>query len=617
MSPELLGSLRELARTRPGLIETLIAPLCDAEVPLGPEEEIELDTRLRRVREGALRGGSTLSPIYALSFWLMKRRAGQVGERLGREWLAPTFTALGGKAPRLHLIGHSFGAKLLASAVLGGLRPESLVLLQAAFSAFAFAEEVPSMKRPGFYHRVLAERLVAGPIVALRAEHDRALGTLYPAATWGEQVDWAAPNRGRLRQVREVVARSAMGAVGVRGVGAPELDLVDVQKTGIPRRVEAVVKSRPLRAAAKRSYYSGTLVEFCAADRDEIFARMALQNDFDLTGTQRNAWLEEAEILHRVLAHHTGAIYLEFTIPRMGRRIDALVIIGPVIFVLEFKVGEQIFSSRDVDQVVDYALDLHNFHEGSHDAFIAPVLICTHARRDLRRIPDTRPSGRLFEVSLTNSDGLAGTIERILSLVEASEIQIDQWEGSGYKPTPTIIEATLALYRGHSVTEISRSDAGATNLSKTAGTVAAIIAVTKARSQKAICFVTGVPGAGKTLVGLDAATKHIEHRDELYSVFLSGNGPLVEILREALARDKVRQERLRGRAARKGAALSEVRAFIQNVHHFRDECLVDVEKPPIEHVAIFDEAQRAWNLKQTVDFMRRKKGRADRGGRAF
>ena len=228
VSPELFGSVRE-ARTQPGLIETLIAPLCEAEVPLGPEEEIELDALLRRVREGALRGGSTLAPIYALSFWLMKRRAGQVGERLGREWLAPAFTALGGKAPRLHLIGHSFGAKLLASAVLGGLRPESLVLLQAAFSAFAFAEEVPSMKRPGFYHRVLAEPLVAGPIVALRSDHDRALGTLYPAATWGDQVDRAAPNRGRLRQVREVVARSAMGAVGMRGVGAPELDLVDVQ----------------------------------------------------------------------------------------------------------------------------------------------------------------------------------------------------------------------------------------------------------------------------------------------------------------------------------------------------------------------------------------------------
>jgi hypothetical protein len=371
------------------------------------------------------------------------------------------------------------------------------------------------------------------------------------------------------------------------------------------------VKGSSLRAAAQRSYYSGTLAEFCAADRDQIFAQMARRNDFDLTGTQRDAWLEQAEVLQRVLAGHLGALYLEFTIPRMGRRIDALVIIGSVVFVLEFKVGERAFSSQDVDQVVDYALDLHNFHEASHDVYIAPVLICTRASQDRHSIPDRRPADRLFEVSRTNSDGLTATIERILSLVEAPEIRIDQWEESGYKPTPTIIEATLALYRGHSVSEISRSDAGATNLSNTAGTVASIIAATKARSQKAICFVTGVPGAGKTLVGLDAATKHIDHNDELYSVFLSGNGPLVAILQEALARDKVRQEHLRGRTARKGAALSEVRAFIQNVHHFRDDCLVDAQKPPIEHVAIFDEAQRAWNLKQTVDFMRRKKGRAD------
>jgi hypothetical protein len=211
------------------------------------------------------------------------------------------------------------------------------------------------------------------------------------------------------------------------------------------------VKGPTLRAAAQRSYYSGTLTEFCAADRNEIFARMARKNDFDLTGTQRDAWLEEAELLQRVLARHTGALYLEFTVPRMGRRIDAIVIIGPVIFVLEFKVGEQTFSSQDVDQVVDYALDLHNFHEGSHGAYIAPVLICTRARRDRQRIPSARPSDRLFDVSLTNAEGVAETIERIMRLVEEPEIRIDQWEESGYKPTPTIIEATLALYRGHSV----------------------------------------------------------------------------------------------------------------------------------------------------------------------
>ena len=366
-----------------------------------------------------------------------------------------------------------------------------------------------------------------------------------------------------------------------------------------------------LRAAARRSFYSARIAEFCTADRDQIFARMALENPFDLTLPQRAAWLSEAEILQRVLGRHTGTLYLEFSIPRMGRRIDALAIIGPVVFVLEFKVGEDMFLSQDMDQVVDYALDLHNFHEGSHHAYIAPVLICTTASAGRCRVPDDCGRDRVFEVSLTNADGLEAAIEHILNLVvDAADVRIDEWEESSYKPTPTIIEATLALYRGHAVSEISRSDADATNLSTTAGAVASVIAEAKARSQKAICFVTGVPGAGKTLVGLDAATKHIDRQDELYSVFLSGNGPLVAILQEALARDRVRQEDLRGRRLRKGAALSQVRAFIQNVHHFRDECLVDPGKPPIEHVAIFDEAQRAWNLKQTVDFMKRKKGQA-------
>jgi hypothetical protein len=177
----------------------------------------------------------------------MKRRAHQVGERLGRELLAPAVATLGTKAPRVHLIGHSFGAKLVASSVLGGIRPESLVLLLAAFSAFAFAEEVPPSKRPGFYRPVIAERSVAGPIVAVRSDHDRALGRLYPAMTWGDQVDRATGTPRRVDRVREVVTRSAMGAVGARGVGAPELDLVTVLTTGLPRGVVNVNASRVVR----------------------------------------------------------------------------------------------------------------------------------------------------------------------------------------------------------------------------------------------------------------------------------------------------------------------------------------------------------------------------------
>ena len=181
-------------------------------------------------------------------------------------------------------------------------------------------------------------------------------------------------------------------------------------------------------------------------------------------------------------------------------------------------------------------------------------------------------------------------IADVLRFAEGKIIDPIQWEQGRYQPTPTIIEAAKALYNGHSVNEISRSDASAINLGETSDAISEIIRFSKDKSHKSICFVTGVPGAGKTLVGLNIATKHIDKKNDLYSVFLSGNGPLVTILREALARDKVRFERELGRKFTKSQAMSDVKLFIQNVHNFRDECLVDSEKPPIEHVALFDEA---------------------------
>jgi hypothetical protein len=337
---------------------------------------------------------------------------------------------------------------------------------------------------------------------------------------------------------------------------------------------------------------------------------MASRNRFELTEAQRDAWVEQANILKQALSGHPGSLFLEFSIPRMGTRVDAVALIGSLVLVLEFKVGEDQFLTQDIDQVMDYSLDLQNFHEGSHHALIAPILIATSAAKTKQRVASEVRESRLLDPTLVNAEGLRDAIMALLRIGKGSAINPVTWEQSSYKPTPTIIEATLALYRGHSVAEISRSDADATNLSATSTTVAQIIANSRRRREKAICFVTGVPGAGKTLVGLDAATKHINPTDELYSVFLSGNGPLVNILQEALARDKVRLSREKGVKIAKGKALSEVKAFIQNVHHFRDECIKDL-KPPVEHVAIFDEAQRAWNLDMTADFMKRKRGQRD------
>jgi len=357
----------------------------------------------------------------------------------------------------------------------------------------------------------------------------------------------------------------------------------------------------------KREYYSETISNFLRTSTEVILGKLAVNNDFALIQTQRDAWVAQIAILSKTLVPYTGSIYFEYSIPRMGRRIDVVLLIGPVIFVIEFKVGEGEFTSFAMDQVCDYALDLKNFHDTSHEQYIAPILVATNAKDVIPIIAVTPQNDKLLFPIKSNIAQLCKVIEDVLSFVDGGDINITDWENGRYCPTPTIIEAAMALYNNHSVSDISRSDASATNLRLTSAAISEIIKSARDKSYKSICLVTGVPGAGKTLVGLDVATKHIDAEDDLYSVYLSGNGPLVKILCEALARDKVRRGSEIGERIRIGTARSDVKSFIQNVHHFRDECLLDKQRAPLEHVTIFDEAQRAWNKEQTSSFMQRKK----------
>lgn len=342
----------------------------------------------------------------------------------------------------------------------------------------------------------------------------------------------------------------------------------------------------------KRAYYDDSITNFLITSPEEIIGKIALKNEFSLEQTQKDAWLAEVKILKEILPPYRGSIYFEYSIPRMGQRIDVIILIGAVIFILEFKIGEKEYSSNAVDQVMDYALDLKNFHESSHEQFVAPIIIATKAKSIYSIIATTQQNDKLLLPIKSNIELLDKVIEDVLCFCEGTAIDQTQWEKGRYCPTPTIIEAAMALYNNHSVEDISRSDASAINLSQTSDAVSSIIRSSKENSRKSICFVTGVPGAGKTLVGLHIATTHIDKSNDLYSVFLSGNGPLVAILREALARDKVKREKEKSGKIKKGKAMSEVKMFIQNVHNFRDECLVDLTSAPIEHVALFDEAQR-------------------------
>lgn len=358
-----------------------------------------------------------------------------------------------------------------------------------------------------------------------------------------------------------------------------------------------------------RYYAAYDIVSFWSCSTDEIVGRLVQEHGFSSELTQTSAWVEEIEILKSYLKGLEGKLYFEFAIPRMGRRIDVVMVLRGSVFVIEFKVGSDKFDAAAIEQVVDYGLDLKNFHETSHSSWIAPILICTSAPNSKFQVQQSAHEDGLLLPICISGDQLPEVINAVLNFTGEVSMNPEEWQQGRYSPTPTIIEAAKALYRDHGVHEITRSEAGATNLSKTAKAIDRIIEHCRSNSKRAICFVTGVPGAGKTLVGLNVATNHLDPESETYSVFLSGNGPLVDVLREALARDHVQQVRDLGEKLQLGRARSEVKAFIQNVHHFRDECLTDSNRPPREHVALFDEAQRAWNLEQTAKFMKQKKNR--------
>ncbi len=358
-------------------------------------------------------------------------------------------------------------------------------------------------------------------------------------------------------------------------------------------------------------FYKSSINNFLALSNEEIIGKITLANQFDSNQNQSQSWQQQIFILKNVLAGYSGLLFFEFSIPRMGKRVDVIAIINNVVFVIEFKVGESKFHSYQRDQVWDYALDLKNFHKPSHAVLLAPILVATEADEPVLEIVTGAHLDNLLYPILTNKESLRLAMQTVLNYALGSaEIDSELYSTGSYSPTPTIIEAAVSLYSNHSVDAITRSDADATNLAITSKAISSIITDARKNDKKIICFVTGVPGAGKTLVGLDVATSHLDKKIGDSSVYLSGNGPLVAILQEALARDHVRREKELGNRFSKSRAKESVKAFIQIIHHYRDAYLFD-RSAPYDHVAIFDEAQRAWNKEKTVDFMRRKKGQPD------
>lgn len=388
--------------------------------------------------------------------------------------------------------------------------------------------------------------------------------------------------------------------------------------------------------AARRFYYSDSISAFLNRSVNEIIGELTLASQHDINEETSSSWVEEIDTLKEALAPFSGhgSVYFEYNIPRMGRRADVVAVIDGIVFVLEYKTAEQKFHRDAMVQVWDYALDLKNFQEGSHDRVLVPVLVAPkekvkHCSLELKHFEDN-----VYEPLMVNAHLLGAGISKVLDSIP-HEVQLktadDIWAKSGYEPTPTIIEAAIALYEENTVEDITKHGG---DIDKASVELANIIESCRNNNRKAICFITGVPGAGKTLIGLNTAIDQF-NRDEK-AVYLSGNFPLVEVLQEALARDYVRRDKIKAKqekrkACTKEEAKSKVKAFIQMIHHYRDLYLEgttiengrivpmpdyfqshsDKAYVPSEHVAIFDEAQRAWTQEELGRFMREKKGIKD------
>lgn len=384
-----------------------------------------------------------------------------------------------------------------------------------------------------------------------------------------------------------------------------------------------------------RCLYNSSFRTFLNTDDNSIFGLLCERYHGEALTTTREAWKSEIAIMKDVLhnfADKQGQIIFEYDIPRLGKRIDVVLLLEGIVFCLEFKVGESRILEADVDQVLDYALDLKNFHKFSEDRIIAPILIATNHRNSSTDIQMSVYDDRVVNPLMTGKLGISALINEVLKCFPNETPVNPGWIISPYAPTPTIIEAAKSLYENHTVEDITRHEADKVSTDRTIAYILDVIKKSKDAQEKSICFVTGVPGAGKTLVGLDVAVKQTyqgqdEPIEEEQAVYLSGNGPLVAVLTEALAQDNYKKCKDNGEKKKITDSRREVGKSIQIIHRYRDNMLAKIKNPvengvleidpakavkmaksgfgEVEHVAIFDEAQRSWTHKRLADYLKR------------
>ena len=385
-----------------------------------------------------------------------------------------------------------------------------------------------------------------------------------------------------------------------------------------------------------RYLYGASLEDFLNKNEEAILGALVGEFYGQVTANQIDAWKEEISLMHRIattFSDKNGQIIFEYNIPRLGKRVDVVLLYKGIIFCIEFKAGQSTILEADIDQVFDYALDLKNFHKFSQEKVIAPVLVATKYTGHSTLIQMSAYDDKVINPLVTGSDNLIEIINNVLDSYQNESPVDDRWAISPYAPTPTIIEAARSLYENHSVEDITRHEADDVSTDRTIEYLLNVIKDSENNRKKSICFVTGVPGAGKTLVGLDVAIKQTyrgnnnEPAKDDGAVYLSGNGPLVAVLTEALAQDNYKKASERNEKKKLSDSRREVKKSIQIIHRYRDNMLAKIKNPvengvleidpekavemgdagfgEVEHVAIFDEAQRSWTHKRLADYLKR------------
>ncbi|MBQ7647240.1 MAG: DUF2075 domain-containing protein, partial [Clostridia bacterium] len=381
-----------------------------------------------------------------------------------------------------------------------------------------------------------------------------------------------------------------------------------------------------------RRLYDNSFSGFLNEDDLAIFGALCEKYHGAALTTTMEAWQGEIAIMKDLLLkleNKDGRIVFEYDIPRLGKRIDVVLLYRGIILCLEFKVGESHILESDVDQVLDYALDLKNFHKFSENKVIVPILVATNHTGFSTVIQTSGYDKKVVNPLVTGKIGLYSVITSVLNAFPNEEPIDPNWIISPYAPTPTIIEAARSLYENHSVEDITRHEADDVSTDRTIAYILDVIHKSKERQEKSICFVTGVPGAGKTLVGLEVAIKQTYQGqekpvDDEIATYLSGNGPLVAVLTEALAQDNYKKSLTKKKLSDSRREVSE---FIQIIHRYRDNMLAKIKNPiengtleidpekavsmdkagfgEIDPVVIFDEAQRTWTHKRLADYLKR------------